>query len=190
MLVLNFSRQKCEGAACLWRERRTLITLLKSGKGEGREVVVSGQRSKGRKRNKYAETEMSRQIWHKLVSFMRSPCRHVSSSCRCHWGVSTPCPWPQQTPPHWRSSQRSLTWETRTGPTDRSRWPREPTHHRQRSNDVHLFSYFYLIHIISLFIFQYHKKWAITSVKAYLKQRREEEAVFWPDTTQVKRSFI
>lgn len=48
-----------------------------------------------------------------------SPCRRASSSCRCHWGVSKPCPSPRQTPPRWRSGQRSLTWEMRKGPMDR-----------------------------------------------------------------------
>lgn len=99
---------------------------------------------------------------------MRSPCRHVSSSCRCRWGVSTPFPWPRQTPPRWRSSQRSLTWETRTGPTDRSRWPRGPARRQQRNSDAHFISYLHFMRIMFFLI----------RSNSIIKKRRECQSIF------------
>lgn len=141
----------------------------------------SERKGKERKRNTYREIiKLSRQIWQKLAP----PCRHVSSSCRCRWGVSTPCPWPQRTQPHWRSSQRSLTWETRTGPTDRSRWPREPTHHQQGNNDLRFLSYSHFMHIM-FFLIQSKSIIEKVSKHIYNSQKiRSNRDVFWSVTRQ------
>lgn len=77
-----------------------------------------------------------------------SPCRHASSSCRCHWCASTPCPWLRQKPPHWRSDQRFLTWERMMGPMDHLRLPREPTTGRGRTMTCTFFPLFFLLILI------------------------------------------